>query len=264
MPVVSRTHIAGVHAVREALRAHKDGSGAVERLLVARGASNARIQECVDAARAAGIPVRFEDRAALDRMAPGAAHQGLVAEAGSRRYLDLDEYLAAAKGVMVVVLDGVEDPHNLGAVMRSVHAAGAAAVVIPDRRSAGLTAVAMKAAAGAAEHLPVVRVGNVNRALEQLKKAGYWIYGLDERGTESYDRVAYAEPAALVLGGEGKGLHQQVRSHCDVLVRIPLAGAISSLNVSVAAGVALFEWKRRRAQEPEAQEAGAQDRKTGS
>jgi 23S rRNA (guanosine2251-2'-O)-methyltransferase len=117
--------------------------------------------------------------------------------------------------------------------------------VIPDRRAAGITPVVAKSAAGALEHLPVVKAGNINRAIEELKKAGYWIYGLDERGAESYETVTYNTPAALVVGGEGKGLHEQTRKHCDALVRIPLVGGISSLNVSVATGVALFEWKRR-------------------
>jgi 23S rRNA (guanosine2251-2'-O)-methyltransferase len=151
-----------------------------------------------------------------------------------------------AQAELLVVLDGVEDPHNLGAVIRTAHAAGAGGIIIPERRAASLTDVASKAAAGAAEHLPVTRVTNINRALEDLKQRGYWIYGLDERGTESYDRIEYALPTAIVLGGEGKGLHEQVKKHCDALVRIPLAGKISSLNVSVAAGIVLFEWKRRR------------------
>jgi 23S rRNA (guanosine2251-2'-O)-methyltransferase len=120
-------------------------------------------------------------------------------------------------------------------------------VIIPERRAAGLTDVVGKAAAGALEHLPVVRVTNINRALDDLKKRGFWIYGLDERGTTDYDRAAYSSPTAFVLGGEGKGLHEQVRKHCDLLVRIPMSGQISSLNVSVAAGVVLFDWKRRQA-----------------
>jgi 23S rRNA (guanosine2251-2'-O)-methyltransferase len=145
-----------------------------------------------------------------------------------------------------VVLDGVEDPHNLGAIIRTAYAAGAAAVVIPERRAAGLTDVVAKAAAGALEYLPVVRATNINRTLEELKSRDYWIYGLDERGDQDYDRVEYATPAAFVLGGEGRGLHEMVRRRCDFLVRIPMAGQISSLNVSVAAGVILFEWARRR------------------
>jgi len=147
---------------------------------------------------------------------------------------------------MLVVLDGLEDPHNLGAVIRTAHAAGADAIVVPERRAAGLTETVAKAAAGALEHLPVVRVTNINRALEDLKKGGFWIYGVDERGDQDYDRVDYSERAVLVFGAEGKGLHQMVRQHCDVMLRIPMSGKISSLNVSVAAGVVLFDWKRRR------------------
>jgi 23S rRNA (guanosine2251-2'-O)-methyltransferase len=144
------------------------------------------------------------------------------------------------------VLDGVEDPHNLGAIIRTAHAAGAHGLLIPERRAAGLTETVAKAAAGALEHLAVARIGNVSQTLEDLKTRNFWIYGLDERGEQLYSDVDYATPTAFVLGGEGKGLHQQVRKHCDVVVRIPMAGAIASLNVSVAAGVALFEWRRRQ------------------
>jgi len=229
--------LSGIHPVAEALRARHP----LERVLVAQGAGGPRVQEIIDMARRASVPVRFEARAALDRLAGTAAHQGVVALGAAKKYADLD---VAAASRLVVVLDGVEDPHNLGAIIRTAHAAGAGAVVIPERRAAGITDVVAKAAAGALEHLPVVRVVNVNRTLEELKERGFWIYGLDERGPEDYDKIAYASPAALVLGGEGKGLHEQVKKHCDVLVRIPLAGKISSLNVSVAAGVVLFEWKK--------------------
>jgi 23S rRNA (guanosine2251-2'-O)-methyltransferase len=231
--------LSGIHPVAEALRAKHT----LERLLVAQGAGGPRVQEIIDLARRASIPVRFEPRAALDRLAGTSAHQGVVAVGAAQRYADLD---GVATCEMLVVLDGVEDPHNLGAIIRTAHAAGAGAVVIPERRAAGVTDVVAKAAAGALEHLPVVRVTNINRALEELKQRGFWIYGLDERGTVTYDQVEYASPAAVVLGGEGKGLHEQVRKHCDALVRIPVAGRISSLNVSVAAGVMLFEWRRRR------------------
>jgi 23S rRNA (guanosine2251-2'-O)-methyltransferase len=144
------------------------------------------------------------------------------------------------------LLDGVEDPHNLGAIIRTANAAGADAVAIPDRRAAGLTDTVAKAAAGALEYLRVVRVGNLSRALGDLKKRGFWVYGLDERGAEEYDTVEYNVPTAFVLGGEGRGVHQLVRETCDVLVRIPMSGSIPSLNVSVAAGIVLFEWKRRQ------------------
>ena len=232
--------LSGIHPVTEALRA----GHALDRILVAQGAGGPRVQAVIDLARKAEVPVRFEPRSALDRVAGTPAHQGVVALGAAKKYADLESVAAPAAGILVV-LDGVEDPHNLGAIIRTAHAAGAAGVIVPERRAAGINDVVAKAAAGALEHLPVVRVTNINRALEDLKERGYWIYGLDERGAEDYDRVQFSQPTALVLGAEGKGLHEQVRRHCDVLVRIPMAGKISSLNVSVAAGIVLFEWKRR-------------------
>ena len=225
--------------MREALRA---GRG-LDRILIARGAGGPRLQEIIDLARQQSVPVRFEPREALDRASNSAAHQGVLAFGAAERYAELDEIAVNAQ--LLVVLDGVEDPHNLGAIIRTAHAAGAAAVVVPDRRAAGLTETVAKAAAGALEHLPVVRVGNVTQTLETLKARGFWIYGLDERATHLYSEIDYAKPTLMVLGGEGQGLHQLVKKHCDVLVRIPMAGAISSLNVSVAAGIVLFEWNRR-------------------
>ena len=230
--------LSGIHPVAEALRS----SHPLERLLIAQGAGGPRVQEIIDLARRASIPVRFEPRNALDRLAGSSAHQGVVALGAAKKYADLD----SVSSDLIVVLDGVEDPHNLGAIVRTAHAAGAGSIVIPERRAAGVTDVVAKAAAGALEHLPVVRVTNINRALEELKHRGYWIYGLDERGVEDYSKVDYGAPTVFVLGGEGKGLHEQTRKHCDLLVRIPMAGRISSLNVSVATGVVLFEWRRKR------------------
>jgi 23S rRNA (guanosine2251-2'-O)-methyltransferase len=226
--------------VREALRAGR----ALDRLLIARGSGGPRLQEIIDLAREHSVPVRFEPREALDRASNSAAHQGVVAFGAVQRYAELEDVVARAGVELLVLLDGVEDPHNLGAIIRTAHAVGASAILIPDRRAAGLTDVVGKAAAGALEHLPVVRVGNVTQTLEMLKKRGFWIYGLDERGTQLYSETGYAKPTVFVLGGEGQGLHQLVKKHCDVLVRIPMAGAISSLNVSVAAGIVLFEWRR--------------------
>jgi 23S rRNA (guanosine2251-2'-O)-methyltransferase len=231
--------LSGIHPVAEALRARHS----LDRLLIAQGAGGPRLQEVIDLARRASVPVRFEPRAALDRLAGTSAHQGVVALAAAKKYAELE---SVEQSELLVLLDGVEDPHNLGAIIRTAHAAGAGAVIIPERRAASVTDVVAKAAAGAIEHLPVVRITNINRTLDELKGRGYWIYGLDERGTETHDTVEYNVPSAFVLGGEGKGLHEQVRKHCDVLVRIPMAGKISSLNVSVAAGVVLFEWRRRR------------------
>ncbi len=224
--------------MREALRAGRP----LDRVLIARGAGGPRLQEIIDLSRQHSVQVRFEPREALDRASNGAAHQGVLAFGAAQRYAELDDVLAGAQ--LLVLLDGVEDPHNLGAIIRTAHAAGASAILIPDRRAAGLTEIVGKAAAGALEHLPVVRIGNVSQTLEMLKKRGFWIYGLDERGSQLYSETDYAKPTVLVLGGEGQGLHQLVKKHCDLLVRIPMAGAISSLNVSVAAGIVLFEWRR--------------------
>jgi 23S rRNA (guanosine2251-2'-O)-methyltransferase len=232
--------LVGIHAVLEALRAGRS----FDRVVVSKGAGGERIQEVVDLCRSASVPTRFEPRASLDKLAGSSAHQGVVALGAAHRYASIDDIPSGAK--LLVVLDGVEDPHNLGAVIRTAHAAGAAPVLIPQRRAVGITEVAAKAAAGALEYLPVVRVSNVNRALETLKERGFWIYGFDERGQSMYDETDFASPAVFVLGGEGQGLHHQVREHCDLILRIPLEGRIASLNVSVAAGVVLFEWKRRQ------------------
>lgn len=232
--------IAGVHPVREALLAGRR----FDRLLVARGAGGPRLQEIIDLAREHSVPVRFEPREALDRASNSATHQGVVAFGAAHGYAKLEEVLPDAR--LLVVLDGVEDPHNLGAIVRTAHAAGANAIIVPDRRAAGLTEVVVKAAAGALEHLPVVRAGNLNQTLEDLKRRNFWIYGVDERGDQLYTEIDYAAPTVFVLGGEGRGLHDLVKRHCDVLVRIPMAGAIASLNVSVAAGVVLFEWRRHQ------------------
>ena len=231
--------VAGINPVREALRARR----ALEKVLIVKGAAGPRLQEIIDLCRTQDVPVRFEPRETLDRAAKGVAHQNVIAFGSARGYVELNDVMPGAE--LLVVLDGVEDPHILGAIIRTAHAAGANAVVVPERRAAPLTETVDRAAAGALEYLPVARVTNVTQALERLKENGFWIYGFDERGTELYDRVNYHPPTAIVLGGEGKGLHQNVGKHCDVLVRIPMAGAVSSLNVSVATGVVLFEWRRR-------------------
>lgn len=225
--------------MREALRARRP----LDKVLIAKGSGGPRIQEIVDLCRDHSVPVRFEAREMLDRVSKGIPHQGVVAFGAVHGFVELSEVAADAK--LLVLLDGVEDPHNLGAVIRTAHAAGANAVIVPERRAAPLTETVERSAAGALEYLPVARVTNVTQALEKLKQQGYWIYGLDERGTERYDTVQYAQPTVIVLGGEGKGIHQGVQKHCDVLVNIPMAGPVSSLNVSVAAGVVLFELRRR-------------------
>jgi 23S rRNA (guanosine2251-2'-O)-methyltransferase len=246
------SRLMGIHAVGEALRAGRP----LDRVLVVRDSKNRRLQPIIDECRRLGVPLRFEPRTALDRLTQGAAHQGVVAEAASKGYAKLGEVLGALDHAgLLVILDGVEDPHNVGAILRSSYAAGADAVLLPERRSAGLTETVAKAAAGALEYLPVVRVSNINRTLEELKQKDYWIYGLDERGPQDYDAPDYSGNVALVLGGEGKGLHELTAKRCDFLVKIPVAGRIASLNVSVAAGIVLFEALRKR-QRPQAIPSG--------
>ena len=232
----------GFHAVEEALAAGRP----LDRIVIARGRHGDRVEAVVRLAKSRSVPVRFEDRQQLDRLAGTREHQGIAALAAAKPAVELEDLLRVknAQGLLVL-LDGIEDPHNLGAIIRSAHAAGASAVLIPERRAAPLTETVAKAAAGALEHLRVVRIGNVSQTLEELKRRGFWIYGLDERGRDLYSETDYARPTAFVLGAEGQGLHQLVKQHCDALVRIPMAGAIASLNVSVAAGIVLFEWRRR-------------------
>ncbi len=237
----------GIHAVAAALRSARELGGGIDRVVVAQGARSSRLEPLLAQCRDLGIPIRFEPRAALQRLAGSQSHQNIVAVSAVGPYQPLDNILdQASDECTLIVLDSVQDPHNLGAVVRTAEGAGAAAVVIPERRSASLSEAASKAAAGALESLPVARVKNLSRALEQLKAAGFWLYGYDAAADTDYDTVEYAERCALVLGGESRGLRAKVAERCDHFVRIPLAGGVSSLNVSVAAGIALFEVCRQR------------------
>jgi 23S rRNA (guanosine2251-2'-O)-methyltransferase len=237
--------IFGINAVSEALKAR---GRAFEWVGVAKERNDLRLQKLIQECRANSIAVRFLPRIELDRMARSGSHQGVVAVTSSKAYVDLDDLIAAKRGEhsLIVVLDGVEDPHNLGAILRTADASGADGVVIPERRAAGVTGTVAKASAGASEHLPVAKVTNISRSLEELKQKGLWIVGLDERGKQNYDEVDYKMDCAVVLGAEGKGLHDLVGRKCDFLVSIPMLGEVPSLNVSVAAGVVLYEIVRQR------------------
>jgi 23S rRNA (guanosine2251-2'-O)-methyltransferase len=218
--------LTGIHAVREAL----DAGRPFDRIVIARGRQDTRVEEIVQLARARQIPVRFEDRGQLDRLANSKDHQGVVALAAARASATLEDILAAANKAhdhgsrgLIVLLDGVEDPHNLGAIIRTALAAGAHGVVIP-----------------------IAKVTNLVRTMEELKEAGYWLIGLDEHADKSYTEADYTSPVGIVLGGEGKGLHDLTRKRCDFIVSLPTTGPVKSLNVSVAAGVVLFEALRQR------------------
>jgi 23S rRNA (guanosine2251-2'-O)-methyltransferase len=239
-------YIYGINSVTEAL---KSRGRAFEWVGMAKERHDLRLQRIIEECRKAGIPVRFLNRAELDRMAGlGVGHQGVVAVTSAKQYNDLDDVIAAKRGEhsLIVVLDGVEDPHNLGAILRTADAAGANGVVIPERRSVGVTGTVTKASAGASEHLPVAKVTNIARTVEELKDQNIWTVGLDERGSQTYDEIDYKMDCAIVLGGEGKGLHDLVKKKCDFLVSIPMLGKVPSLNVSVAAGIVLYEVVRQR------------------
>lgn len=235
----------GFHAVEEALAAGR----ALDRILIARGRHGERIEAVVRLAKSRGVPVRFENREQIDRLVGTHQHQGVAALAAAKPTIELEDLLTGKtdRGLLVL-LDGIEDPHNLGAIIRTSLAVGANGIVIPERRAAGLSDTVERASAGALAHLPVARVKNLVRAMEQIKEAGYWLVGLDERGTKNYAEVDLKGSVAIVLGREGEGLHELTRKRCDYLVSLPTTGPVRSLNVSVAAGIMLFEVARQRAE----------------
>jgi len=235
--------IFGVHAVYEALASQQQP---IERIHIARQAHSLKVKEILELARKRGVAVRKEERAVLDRMAEGAVHQGIIAVAGALSYADF-EVLFKSEQSLVIVLDGVEDPHNLGAVMRTAEACKSSGIVVPERHSAPLSATVVKASAGASAYVPVVRVRNLVSSIDEMKQRGLWVVGVDPEGTQNWTAFDYTQPVAIVLGGEHRGLRRLVRGHCDVLVRLPMLGKISSLNISVAAGVVLYEVVRQRA-----------------
>ena len=235
--------LTGFHAVEEALAA---GRG-LDRIVIARGRHGDRLEAVVQLAKSRGVPVRFEDRAQVDRLAGTREHQGITALAAAKPAVALEDLLRARDGRgLLVLLDGIEDPHNLGAIVRTSLAAGAQGVVIPERRAAGLSDTVERASAGALAHLPIARVKNLVRAMEEIKEAGYWLVGLDEHAKKNYTEVDLKGRVGIVLGREGEGLHELTRKRCDFLVSLPTTGPVRSLNVSVAAGIVLFETVRQR------------------
>jgi 23S rRNA (guanosine2251-2'-O)-methyltransferase len=234
--------IYGLNPVLEALRAKR-----VRRLKVA-GRGDRRIDEALALARAQGIVVDKVDASAIERLAAGGVHQGIVAEVAELPEYTVEQLIeeAAPAAPLLVVLDGVEDPHNLGAIARTVDAAGAHGIVRQARHAAALDGAAMKASAGALSVVRIATVVNIARALEELREADVWLVGLAGEAQDTYDTVDFTLPTALVVGGEGEGLRRLTRDRCDRLVRIPMSGAVDSLNVSVAAGIALFEAVRQR------------------
>jgi 23S rRNA (guanosine2251-2'-O)-methyltransferase len=234
-------HIYGINPVLEALRA-----GRVDAIRVSQR-GDARIDAVLDAAKKAGVPVTRAAANELDRAAQGGVHQGVVASVHNGEAFDIADLVAPLSGApLVVVLDGIEDPHNLGAILRTVDAAGATGVVRQERHAAPLGGATAKASAGAVSHVKIANVVNIARAVEELKEAGVWTVGLAGDADKRYDEIDYTLPTALVVGAEGAGLRRLVRERCDWLVSIPMQGHVQSLNVSVATGVVLFEAVRQR------------------
>lgn len=239
-----------VHGLRPALELLRS-KREVALLYVVEGERSPAIAELVEAARKAGVVVASRPRGELDALALGAPHQGVIAVAGDFRYLDPEELIAGITArlevPLVLVLDGVQDPQNLGALVRSAHVLGAHGVIVPKDRAAQVTAAVVKASAGATEHTPVAQCVNVTRTLEQLKAAGIWTVGAVAEGGDDPWRIDMTVPTALVLGAEGKGLRPLVARSCDLRVRIPMAGEVASLNVSAAGAILLYEAVRQRA-----------------
>jgi 23S rRNA (guanosine2251-2'-O)-methyltransferase len=237
--------IFGINSVSEALKAR---GKAFEYVSVAKERHDMRLQRIIEDCRRMGLPVRFVSRGELDEMAGNVAHQGVVAVSSAKQYSNLEDVITCKRGAysLLLLLDGIEDPHNLGAIVRTSDAAGVDGIIIPERRAAGVTGTVTKVSAGATAHVPIAKVTNIARTIEDLKEQNIWVVGLDERASETYDSLDYNMNCAVVLGAEGKGVHELVRKKCDFLVSIPMLGKVSSLNVSVAAGVVLYEIVRQR------------------
>jgi len=239
----SDRYIGGFHAVLAALESHTKP----HEVLLSDSRQDERARRTAASARAHAVPVRIVPRSELDLLEPGLKHQGVLARMPAMDLAGEDLLDAPAeKHHLLLVLDGVTDPHNLGACMRTAEAAGVQVVIVPKDRAAGLTAVARKAAAGSAERVPLVAVTNLSRTLEKLKQNGYWLVGLDGEGTDALFDVDLTGPMVLVMGAEGQGMRRLTREACDRLVRIPMKGEIESLNVSVATAVCLYEAVRQR------------------
>ena len=236
--------IYGINPVLEALQSE---DSPLDRIWITRGKSNPRLQKIVDAARSQGIPVRFESDRVVAKKASTPHHQEIVAEISSIGYID-EETLLQREPTLLLLVDGVEDPRNLGALLRTAEAAGVEGVFLPSRRSCAITGPVVKSSAGAALHLHISRIGNVVQTLEKLKKRGYWVVGLDAQGKDGLNQIDANLPLVVVVGGEHQGVRRVVQEHCDFLLSLPMKGKVSSLNLSVAAGVLLYQIVLRRQQ----------------
>ncbi|MBM4764960.1 23S rRNA (guanosine(2251)-2'-O)-methyltransferase RlmB [Bacillus sp. B15-48] len=242
---MSEGYIAGKNPILEALKSHRD----INKIMIAEGSQRGQMQQVTKLAKEANVIVQFVPKKKLDQMYEG-NHQGVIAQVAAYEYAELDDLFAVAEkrneAPFFLLLDEIEDPHNLGSIMRTADAAGAHGIIIPKRRAVGLTATVAKASTGAIEHIPVVRVTNMARVIDELKDRGMWIAGTDAAGKEDYRNFDGTIPLGLVIGSEGKGMGRLIRDKCDFLLRLPMAGKVTSLNASVAAALLMYEVYRNR------------------
>lgn len=238
-------YIIGKNPVMEALKSKRD----INKILIAEGSQHGQMKQVTQLAKEEHVLVQFVPKRKLDQITDG-NHQGVLAYVAAYQYAELDDLFAAAKGKneqpFFLLLDEIEDPHNLGSIMRTSDAVGAHGIIIPKRRAVGLTATVAKASAGAIEYIPVVRVTNLARTIDELKELGVWIAGTAANGAEDYRRFDAALPLGLVIGNEGKGMSRLIREKCDFLIKLPMAGKVTSLNASVAASLLMYEVYRKR------------------
>lgn len=241
--------IAGKHPVLEALRSGRE----INKIWIAEGSQKSVSQSITAEAKKQGIVVQFVDKRKLDSMAQGVAHQGVIAQAAAFAYVEVEELLEIAKSKnetpFLLLLDEIEDPHNLGSILRTAECTGVHGVIIPKRRAAGLTATVLKTSAGAAEHVPVARVTNLAQTIDKLKEAGVWVAGTDLSAKQDVYKTKFDMPLAIVIGNESKGMGRLIKEKCDFLVKLPMLGQLNSLNASVAAGVLMYEVVRQRRSE---------------
>lgn len=244
--IIQDEMIAGKHPVLEALRSGRE----INKIWIADGAQKSLTQPIVAEAKKFGIVVQFVDKRKLDNLTPGVTHQGVVAQAAAFAYVEVEEILERAKQreeiPFILLLDEIEDPHNLGSILRTAECTGVHGVIIPKRRSAGLTATVLKTSAGAAEHVPVARVTNLAQTIDKLKEAGVWVAGTDVSAAQDVYKMKFDMPLVVVIGNESKGMGRLIKEKCDFLVKLPMLGQLNSLNASVAAGVLMYEVVRQR------------------
>ncbi|HJV30731.1 MAG TPA: 23S rRNA (guanosine(2251)-2'-O)-methyltransferase RlmB [Bacillales bacterium] len=242
---MNQEYIIGKNPVIEALKSNRD----INKILIAEGSQRGQMQQITQLARESNVIVQFVPKKKIDQVTDG-IHQGVLAYIAAYQYAEMDDLFAAAEKnnepPFFLLLDEIEDPHNLGSIMRTADAVGAHGIIIPKRRAVGLTATVAKASTGAIEYIPVVRVTNMARTIDELKDRGVWIAGTDATGSDDYRRMDGSLPLGLVIGSEGKGMGRLIREKCDFLIHLPMVGKVTSLNASVAASVLMYEIYRKR------------------